>query len=108
MDDDLDTPGAVAGIFDLVRQANAAADEGDQTGATRAAQTVGLLAAALGLPLRGEIDDDVDPASADLVRRRDEARGQRDWGSADQLRDELVAAGWVVEDGVGGTRIRRP
>jgi cysteinyl-tRNA synthetase len=108
MDDDLDTPGAVAGIFELVRQANAAADEGDQTGATRAAQTVGLLAGALGLPLRGEVDDDVDPTSADLVRRRDEARGQRDWGSADRLRDELVATGWVVEDGAEGTRIRRP
>ena len=108
MDDDLDTPGAVAGIFDLVRQANAAADAGDDPAASRAAETVGLLAAALGLGLRGEVDDQIDPASAERVRRRDEAREQRDWGLADRLRDELTAAGWVVEDSAGGTRIRRP
>jgi cysteinyl-tRNA synthetase len=108
MDDDLDTPGAVAGLFDLVRQANAAADAGDAEAGRRAAATVGLLAGALGLGLRGDVDDEVDPASAELVRRRDQARGQRDWGLADRLRDELVAAGWVVEDGAEGTRIRRP
>ena len=108
MDDDLDTPGAVAGIFDLVRQANAAADAGDETVGRRAAETVGLLAAALGLGLRGEVDDQIDPASAELVRRRDEARGQQDWAQADRLRDELTEAGWVVEDSADGTRIRRP
>jgi cysteinyl-tRNA synthetase len=108
MDNDLDTPGAVAGIFDLVRQANASADAGDEAAASLAARTVGLLSAALGLALGGEVDDQADPASAELVRRRDEARGQRDWALADQLRDELTAAGWVVEDSAEGTRIRRP
>jgi len=108
LDDDLDTPGAVAGIFELVRQANVAADAGDEAAGGLAARTVGLLAAALGLPLRGEVDDQVDPASAELARRRDEARRQRDWALADRLRDELTAAGWVVEDGAEGTRIRRP
>src|SRR5580704_4323553 len=49
MDNDLDTPGAVAGIFELVRQANAAADAGDDGAAGLAARTVGLLSAALGL-----------------------------------------------------------
>ncbi len=108
MDNDLDTPGAVAGIFELVRQANAAADAGDDASAGLAARTVGLLAAALGLAVGGGEDDQVDPASAELVRRRDEARGQRDWALADQLRDELTVAGWVVEDSAEGTRIRRP
>ncbi|HEV3266266.1 MAG TPA: cysteine--tRNA ligase [Acidimicrobiales bacterium] len=108
MDNDLDTPGAVAGIFELVRQANAAADAGDDGAAGLAARTVGLLSAALGLALGGEVDDQVDAASAELVRRRDEARGQREWALADQLRDELTAAGWVVEDSAEGTRIRRP
>ena len=108
MDDDLDTPGALAGIFELVRQANASADDGDEAAAGRAAGTVGLLAAALGLPLRGEVNTEIDPVSADLVRRRDEAREHRDWTLADQLRDELMALGWVVEDGPEGTRIRLP
>ena len=108
MDDDLDTPGALAGVFDLARHANAAADGGDGAGARRAASTVNLLCAALGLALGGGNDTDVDPVSADLVHQRDEARGLRDWDRADALRDELFSLGWVVEDGPEGTRVRHP
>jgi cysteinyl-tRNA synthetase len=106
MDDDLDTPGALATVFDLARRANAAADAGDDA-AARAATTAGLLAAALGLRLKGGADDEVDAAASVLVQARDEARAARDWGRADALRDELEAAGWLVEDGAEGTRIRR-
>ncbi len=49
MDDDLDTPGALAIVFDLVRRANAAADADDGPGAAQSAATAALLAAALGL-----------------------------------------------------------
>ena len=108
MDDDLDAPGALAGVFDLARRANGDADAGEDGAAARAARTVGVLCAALGLSLHGMVDDGVDPATADKVRRRDEARAGRDFALADQLRDELVAAGWLVEDGPEGTRIRRP
>jgi cysteinyl-tRNA synthetase len=107
MDDDLDTPGALAAVFDLVRRANAGADGGDASGAPRSARTVALLCGALGLPLRTGSDDGVDADAAELVRRRDEARDARDWARADALRDELERAGWLVEDGAGGTRVRR-
>ncbi len=107
MDDDLDTPGALAGVFDLVRRANAAADAGDGTGARESAVTAALLCAALGLALRPGIDQEVDPAAAELVRFRDEARAQRDFARADALRTELEELGWVVEDSAEGTRIRR-
>lgn len=107
MDDDLDTPAALAIVFDLARRANAAADAGDAGSADRAAGTAALLAAVLGLRLRGGADDEVDEPTAGLVRARDEARAARDWPRADALRDELESAGWVVEDGAGGTRIRR-
>jgi cysteinyl-tRNA synthetase len=107
MDDDLDTPGALAVVFDLVRRANGAADAGDAVGSARAAGTAALLAAALGLRLGNDEPADVDPVTADLVRRRDEARSSRSWDEADTLRDQLEAAGWVVEDGPEGTRIRR-
>jgi cysteinyl-tRNA synthetase len=108
MDDDLDTAGALAGIFDLARRANADADAGAHATAERGAMTVGLLCAALGVGLRGAVDGGVDDAAAELVRRRDAARAARDFGLADQLRDELVGSGWLVEDGPEGTRIRRP
>ena len=66
-----------------------------------------LLAAVLGLPLRGRADEGVDDATAGLVAARDAARAARDWARADALRAELEAAGWLVEDGADGTRIRR-
>jgi cysteinyl-tRNA synthetase len=107
MDDDLDTPGAVATAFDLVRRANGAADAGDAPGAVRSARTAGLLCAALGLPLIGRSDVEIDEESADRVRRRDQARAARDWAEADSLRSDLERSGWIVEDGPEGTRIRR-
>jgi len=107
MDNDLDTPGALATVFDLARRANAAADAGDTDGASRAARTAAVLAAALGLALVAGRGDEVDEGAAALVAARDEARAGRDWSRADALRDELEAAGWLVEDSAGGTRIRR-
>jgi cysteinyl-tRNA synthetase len=107
MDDDLDTPGALAGVFELVRDANAAGDAGDVDRAQRLAQSVAVLCGALGLALRGEVDEEVDEASADRVARRDLARAEGNWALADRLRDELEEAGWVVEDGPEGTRVRR-
>ena len=106
MDDDLDTPGALAGIFDLVTAAHSAADAGDDAGAALSARTAAVLAAALGLSLRGE-SADVDEAAAALVAARDEARSARDFARADALRDELVALGWTVEDTPSGAAIRR-
>ena len=107
MDDDLDTAGALGGIFELVREANAAADAGDVRRGQQAAATVRLLCAVLGLAIGTGSDGDIDADSAELVRRRDEARAAADWARADALRDELQAAGWLVEDGPTGTRVRR-
>ncbi len=109
MDDDLDTPAALATVFELTRQANAAADGGDDAGARRAANTVGLLCAVLGIGAHaaGSAPDEIDEVAAALVRDRDRARGARAWAEADRLRDQLEAAGWLVEDGPDGTRVRR-
>ena len=107
MDDDLDTPGALATVFDLARRANAAADAGETAAAACGARTAACLAAALGLRLQGDAGHHVDEAAAELVRKRDESREARDWASADALRTELEAAGWLVEDSAEGTRIRR-
>src|SRR5664279_5506710 len=75
--------------------------------ARRAAATVALLCAALGLRFRSDEGSEVDESSAELVRLRDEARAAKDWARADALRGELESAGWSVEDGPAGTRIRR-
>ena len=107
MDDDLDTPGATALLFEAVRRANAALDGGDVLGAAALAAAAREIAGAVGLELRAATGD-VDDATADLVRRRDEARAARDFAAADRIRAELVAMGWVVEDTPGGTQVRRP
>jgi cysteinyl-tRNA synthetase len=107
MDSDLDTPGALATVFDLARRANAAADAGDGATAGRAARTAAVLAAALGLRIGAQAGDEVDAAAAALVVARDEARAARDWARADALRSDLEGAGWLVEDSADGTRIRR-
>jgi cysteinyl-tRNA synthetase len=106
MDDDMDTPGALAGIFELVSRANSAADADDEAGAAGLAHTAAVLLAALGVSVRVE-SAEIDEAAAQLVEARDEARAARDFARADALRDELVALGWTVEDTPSGTAIRR-
>jgi cysteinyl-tRNA synthetase len=106
MDDDLDTPAALAGIFDLVSAAHSAADGGEDERGRLLAHSAAVLAAALGLSLRAEAAD-IDEASAALVTQRDEARAAKDFARADALRDELSALGWTVEDTPSGTAIRR-
>ncbi len=106
MDNDLDTPGALAGVFELVTAAHSAADAGDEAEGGRLAKTAAVLLAALGLSLHGD-EGEVDEESARLVVERDEARRARDFARADALRDELAARGWTVEDTPSGTAIRR-
>ena len=105
MDDDLGTPAAVAGIFELARQANLAADAGDNTEGRRLALTAAVLCAALGLRLHGRVEpDEATKAKADA---RDAARAAKDWARADALRAELEADGWHLEDGPEGGQLHR-
>lgn len=106
MDDDLDTPGALAGIFELVRRANVLADEGDAHAGRALARASALLCGALGLRLQPGVVV-LDAETRALVARRDEARRARDWPSADRIREQLQARGWIVEDGPEGTVVRR-
>jgi cysteinyl-tRNA synthetase len=107
LDNDLDTPSAVALLFEAVSGANSAADSGDVAAAQELARAVNSLFAALGLALTGN-GHHVDEISATLVAERDAARSLKNWGEADRLRDELASRGWVVEDSSSGTKIRRP
>jgi cysteinyl-tRNA synthetase len=99
MDDDLGTPSAMALLFDLVRRANAEAD-------LPAAAAAFEIAGAMGLELR-TTSADVDDHAAELARLRDAARAEKDYGYADTIRDQLVELGYEVNDGPGGTELRR-
>ncbi len=106
MDDDLDTPGALAEIFELARRAHSVADAGDLDEGRRLAFTVATLCGALGLPLASS-GPGLDAETAALVAERDRARSDGEYDRADVLRQNLEAQGWVVEDGPAGTRLHR-
>ena len=103
MDDDLDTPNAVALGFELVKDARAA--RGGEASA-KAAAVFEIFEAALGVPLRDVSEGPTQEALAKAAAR-DEARAAKDWARADSLRAELQDDGWIVEDGPRGTTIRR-
>ena len=105
MDDDLDTPRALAGMFDLVKAANTALAEGDDATAAPLAAAAREIAAALGLELRSDAGD-VPESILAKAAERDERRAAKDFAGADALRDEIVAAGFVVEDTAAGTVVR--
>ena len=106
MEDDLDTPAAVAVLFEALTRANSLADEGATQRASDLAAAIGACFAGLGLRLVADASA-LDAETAGLVARRDAARTARDWALADRYRDELVALGWIVEDSVSGTVVRR-
>jgi cysteinyl-tRNA synthetase len=107
LDDDLNTPVAVAELFEALSAANALADDGNELMAHALAFAIAVLFASLGLDVDGASDES-DESTKALVVARDEARQTKNWAEADRLRDALVALGWIVEDSPTGTQIRRP
>jgi cysteinyl-tRNA synthetase len=104
MDDDLDTPGGTAVLFDTVRRANAALDAGsDDAPALVAAVHQICLAVGLVLNAGGDVPADAAAKAAAL----DAARTAKDFTTADALRAELQGDGWIVETTKAGTSLRR-
>ena len=105
MDNDLDTPAAMALVFDTVRRANTALDAGDvDTAASLRASVVEVLGS-LGIELSS--GDDIGSDILEKAAALDAARSAKDFAVADALRNELQSLGYVVETSKEGTRVRR-
>jgi cysteinyl-tRNA synthetase len=111
MDDDLNTPKALAVLMETVTAANRATDAEERRrlkGELLAAgRELGLLAQDPAQWFTARSGMEVDAAEVErLVVRRTAARAARDWAGADAIRNELAALGVQLEDGPDGTRWR--
>jgi cysteinyl-tRNA synthetase len=107
MDNDFDTPAAIAVLHGWRTDANAAIDEGRLDDARAALLRVASGMGALGLTVDDGAASGGDASIDAMVRARDDARANRDFAAADQLRDKLAAEGIVLEDTPQGTVWRR-
>jgi cysteinyl-tRNA synthetase len=110
MDADLNTPQALAVLFDLARVLYDRAERAPRDPAARAALAAGVaelraLGGALGL--FGQAAEPAGPPAevARLVEAREAARRRRDWAQADALRADIHGQGWTVEDTAAGPRV---
>jgi cysteinyl-tRNA synthetase len=106
MDDDLNTPRAVAALFELAREINRGRERAHDVGAAQ--DTLKELSGVLGLTLEepSARSADVAPFVQLLVDLRSELRGTRQFALADRVRDELASLGVSLEDGPEGTAWR--
>ncbi|ROO28408.1 cysteine--tRNA ligase [Salinisphaera orenii] len=118
MADDLNTPAAIAVLFEMARECNRQREEAPAVAADIAAGLrelggwIGLLQQDASRYLQGGAarsgDHTYDAETIEaMLRQRRAARAARDFDTADRIRDELQANGILLEDGADGTRWRR-
>jgi cysteinyl-tRNA synthetase len=114
MDDDFNSAGAIGIMFELIKTYNVMLDEQPAVANARAGleavrdalaefdQILGLFPN--GLPTG---DEEIPADIARMVEERSNAKKNKDFKLADQLRDTLLASGWVLEDTPAGVRVKR-
>ena len=106
MDDDLNTPDALAAVFELVKDINTLGADASADALKNAATTFDELTGVLGL-LYNRKTDEIPAEVMDLVNKRAEAKKAKDWPTADALRAQITEMGYVVEDTPQGPKVTR-
>nr|WP_314738640.1 cysteine--tRNA ligase [uncultured Haemophilus sp.] len=113
MDDDFNTPGALAVLFEMAREINKLKTE-DAEKANGLAVRLKELASVLGLLeqdpevfLQGDANNDEVAEIETLIKQRNEAKAAKNWALADEVRDKLKAMNIVLEDTPNGTTWRK-
>lgn len=107
--DDLDSPKALALIFDLIRQINTAIDNQEAIPKRHILKLFMRMerVLALDLPLHAEKNVEKIPAEIqDLAQKRWESKQNRDFTTADQIREQLLEMGYEIVDGKGGFTLK--
>jgi cysteinyl-tRNA synthetase len=114
LEDDLNTPEALAALAELMRAANRAEDPSERRKLAASLRAGGWLLGLLQADpeawfSRPETDaSGIDESGIEvLLKDRERLRADRNFAAADQIRDELLRQGVVIEDGAEGTRWRR-
>ncbi len=106
MDDDLNTPDALAALFDLVKDINTLAPKASKEALVKTAEMFDKLAGVLGL-LYNHKKDEVPAEVTELVAKRADAKKAKDWAAADAIRDQLTQMGWAVKDTAQGPQLSK-
>ena len=105
MDDDLNTPEALAALHELVRDGHSAAERGETQVATEVRAALATALDVLGCtPAPGVGTDIVGPLVEMLLAEREHARANKDFEHADEIRRRLTDIGVRIEDSPSGPR----
>ena len=99
MDDDLNTADGLSAIFELVKDINTKIldKEVSKEVCEHAAEIFDELCGVLGI-LYNRKSNDLDSEIEELIKQRQEARANKDWATADRIRDELKEKGIILKD----------
>lgn len=109
MDDDFNTPKAIAVIFELIGKVNPLFERGtiSREDAKTILSFLQEVDTIFGCIFWGRVSKINIPEEIQrLVRMREEYRKRQEWGKADELREELQRKGWLIEDTSAGPRIK--
>jgi cysteinyl-tRNA synthetase len=109
LEDDLNTPRALAALFGIAREINRLGDSPEAVAKAQvlraSAETMGLLASDPAVWFENDAPGDLSASDVDaLLQQRNEARASKDYAAADRIRDELAELGVAIEDSSDGTR----
>jgi cysteinyl-tRNA synthetase len=109
MDDDLNTADAIAAVFEMVRLINSKVTSKSGTSKKTVNFCISILkelGGVLGILTR-EKNEGLDAEIESLIEKRQQARKQKDWKTADEIRDKLKEMGITLEDTPQGVKWRR-
>ena len=106
MDDDLNTPDALAAVFDLVKEINTLSAASSKAALETAAAAFDEITGVLGL-LYNRKKDEVPAEVTALVEKRAAAKKAKDWATADAIRAQLTELGWAVKDTAQGPQLSK-